>query len=395
WLVDGNLEYLGRNDDQVKIRGYRIELGEIEYALSGIPGIVQSCVLVKQRDSSAGVVKSLVGYYVLDKNYLSGNNDYILNNWENLYDSNYEISIEEGQIKSDFLGWNSFITGEQILISEMEQWRDSIINIIKKLNLGCVLEIGIGSGLLMYPLLNEVEKYVGLDISQTVINRHIKYLKNKNFNTDLYHLRADQIDQLPNVGLYDTIIINSVCQYFPSIKYFEDILDKSINILSESGSIFLGDIRNYDLHKELIQEKFDYEGIVYTNQDIFKIAIKENELLISPNYFTSLKNKYKNIEVTVLERTSEYVNELSKYRYDVIISFNGEKDTINLINLNNEYSDSNYNIPYLNQLNKDMILDELSRLLPDYMVPGALVVMDSFPLTINGKLDKRSLPDPD
>ncbi|MFW0740043.1 non-ribosomal peptide synthetase, partial [Flavobacterium sp. T12S277] len=66
WLVDGNLEYLGRNDDQVKIRGYRIELGEIEYALSGIPGIVQSCVLVKERDTAGGVVKSLVGYYVLD-----------------------------------------------------------------------------------------------------------------------------------------------------------------------------------------------------------------------------------------------------------------------------------------------------------------------------------------
>ena len=41
------------------------------------------------------------------------------------------------------------------------------------------------------------------------------------------------------------------------------------------------------------------------------------------------------------------------------------------------------------------ILEKLSSVLPDYMVPNALVMMDTFPLTINGKLDKRSLPDPD
>jgi polyketide synthase PksJ len=33
WLLDGNVEFLGRIDFQVKIRGYRIELGEIEYRL--------------------------------------------------------------------------------------------------------------------------------------------------------------------------------------------------------------------------------------------------------------------------------------------------------------------------------------------------------------------------
>lgn len=47
WLEDGNIEILGRVDEQVKIRGYRIELGEIEAALSGYPGVNEMVVVVK------------------------------------------------------------------------------------------------------------------------------------------------------------------------------------------------------------------------------------------------------------------------------------------------------------------------------------------------------------
>jgi amino acid adenylation domain-containing protein len=46
-------------------------------------------------------------------------------------------------------------------------------------------------------------------------------------------------------------------------------------------------------------------------------------------------------------------------------------------------------------LDSTSILEKLSQGLPDYMVPSALVAMESLPLTINGKLDKRALPDPD
>ncbi|NPV23383.1 non-ribosomal peptide synthetase [Bradyrhizobium aeschynomenes] len=46
-------------------------------------------------------------------------------------------------------------------------------------------------------------------------------------------------------------------------------------------------------------------------------------------------------------------------------------------------------------LQPDGMRQELSALLPDYMVPSRIVVLDRLPLTANGKLDRAALPQPD
>ncbi|GAE64269.1 non-ribosomal peptide synthetase [Chryseobacterium indologenes] len=396
-LPDENLEFIGRNDEQVKIRGFRIELSEIEQTLQQIPGIKDCKVLVKERCTDSGLHKNIVAYYILDQNNTAGNDNMVLDSWEDLYDSSvYDKTSGEVEMGSDFSGWNSYITGQPIPLPEMEAWRENILSIILRLNPINVLEIGVGSGLFMYPLLKKVKTFTGIDLSNAVIKRHLEFLKDTNDFIRLYHLKAHEIDQLPDNKTYDTIIINSVAQHFPNIDYFEEVLQKSLDQLSSNGSLFIGDISNYDVHKEMIREKLTYNKVTYVEEDLRKLLLKETHLLISPRYFNSVQEKYKNIKIKVLKRETTYTNELSKYRYDVVIT--KEKEAVIRKPMSHYIAKHNtdlYNIPFLNQLTKDGIIQQLSKELPEYMIPNSYIVLESFPLTANGKLDKIQLPEPD
>lgn len=82
-LINGNIEFVGRNDSQIKIRGYRIELGEIENQIQTFPNIKQAVVIAQNKShlkaSNSMQEKYLIAYYVSScKVDISGLRDYLI-----------------------------------------------------------------------------------------------------------------------------------------------------------------------------------------------------------------------------------------------------------------------------------------------------------------------------
>lgn len=67
YLLDGNIEFLGRIDNQVKIRGFRIELGEIETIINQHTSINECVAMVHQLENSTQ--KMLVAYIIVKPNF--------------------------------------------------------------------------------------------------------------------------------------------------------------------------------------------------------------------------------------------------------------------------------------------------------------------------------------
>ena len=59
----------------------------------------------------------------------------------------------------------------------------------------------------------------------------------------------------------------------------------------------------------------------------------------------------------------------------------------------NKYLVAYYILDKGSKLTQESIIKELGKILPDYMIPSAYVELESFPLTISGKLDRKALPD--
>ncbi|MEE1806480.1 hypothetical protein PUR32_09360, partial [Streptomyces sp. BE133] len=112
----------------------------------------------------------LVAYVVPSADEAGGSVSEQVDEWREIYDSVYGEAGPEA-LGEGFEGWNSSYSGEPIPLGEMREWRDAVVDRIRQFRPRRVLEIGVGSGLLMGHLAAGVESYWATDFSSSVVER--------------------------------------------------------------------------------------------------------------------------------------------------------------------------------------------------------------------------------
>ncbi|MCA1568066.1 MAG: amino acid adenylation domain-containing protein [Acidobacteria bacterium] len=339
-LHDGSIEFLERIDRQVKVRGFRIELGEIESALVEHSAVSECVVLAREEQPGE---RRLVAYVVnraedaapAEEESGVGLRSGQVEHWQKIFDDHiYSKPSTQPDPTFNIVGWNSNYTDEPLPADEMRVWLEDTLEPVRATAPRRVLEIGCGTGLLLSRLAPTCERYLGTDVSQVAldyVSQQVRQWGEGQSRVSLLRRAADDFEGIEPRN-FDAVILNSVVQYFPDADYLLRVLEGAARAVRPGGFIYVGDVRSLPL-----LETF------HTSVQLFKAppsllsarlreqartrAAQENELAVAPAFFYALAKHLPEVaRVEVRPKRGHFHNELTRFRYQVLIHIGGETE---------------------------------------------------------------------
>jgi amino acid adenylation domain-containing protein len=251
--------------------------------------------------------------------------DQRVESWRKEYEELYKNAEYPEDPSFNVTGWESTYTGGAIPAEDMREQVDATVERILSVRPQRILEIGCGTGLLLFRLVPHVSDYVGTDFSQAALDYVRRYLPAAEVaRTTLLERTADNFSGLEPAS-FDMVILNSVVQYFPSAEYLIRVLTGAMRVVAPGGYIFVGDVRSLPLlevfHTSVELSRADAAvSSAEIRERVRRRMSHERELIIDPAFFAALGRRIMPFgRARVMLKRGSRQNELTRFRYDVLM----------------------------------------------------------------------------
>ena len=249
-----------------------------------------------------------------------------------IYDQILSDVDGEDMFAHQMAGWNSSYDGLPLPRPEMQNWLDGTLRRLKRLPRARVLELGCGTGMIATRLARdpEVAELLATDVSSQALAVAARVLSGSEDASKVRFVRQPAHD-FSGIGAraFDLVVLNSAAQYFPGAAYLESVLSQAIEATAAGGSVFVGDVRNlrllpaFQLSKVLARDAPDSRATDVRGRVEAGIN-SETELVLDPGFFAALLQRSKRVTAVEIDlKPSAISNELTRFRYDVVIRIEG------------------------------------------------------------------------
>ncbi|HEY2739397.1 MAG TPA: amino acid adenylation domain-containing protein, partial [Thermoanaerobaculia bacterium] len=206
-------------------------------------------------------------------------------------------------------GFISAFTGLPFSEAEVDEYRDRVLSLAAPWlhPRARVLEIGNGSGLLLWELAARVAKITGVDPSERTQERNRERAAEDGWNnvellTGFAHELEDLIGPIGS-NRFDLILLASTVQFFPGPRYLERVVRWALRRLAPGGALLIADVLDARRRDELERAIGESAGA----------PVRRRELYLDEDQFHGFGT------AAVHHRHEGFPNEL-RFRYDVLLT---------------------------------------------------------------------------